>query len=220
MKLPCTFLALTLAVSILPTPAPAGETTQSEQVHISYDAPPVKARSCFEKGRWNAEVLFEGYASFAFSSGDSRPNINYFQGSYRIGRMMTDLKGDGFWRGNYQLVGEGLYAGITDGPGGWISGANILLRRNFVTPSEKLTWYAQLGGGVVWSDIYNDRIQTLVGRSREFSIVAGIGLRYQFKPDWYFLAEANYRHISNADTAPRNTGLDSVGAAIGIGHSF
>jgi hypothetical protein len=212
MKFPAILLTLSF-LFLSGFSARAGET-----VHITYDAPPPAVRSCFERGRWSSELLFEGYGSFSFR-GD-RPTINYGQGSYRITRMMTDLKGDGFWRSNYQFVAEGLYAGVVDGPGGWISGANLLLRRNFVSPNEKLTWYVQFGGGVVWNDIYNDRVQPLIGRSREFSGVAGLGLRYQLKNDWYFLLEANYRHLSNADTAPRNTGLDSLGGGIGIGRTF
>lgn len=131
--------------------------------------------------------------------------------------MMSDLDGEGFWRGNWEVVGEGLYAGIYEGSGGWLSGGDVFLRRNFVSPGERLTWYAQLGGGILANDIYKDPTQSLVGREREFSSVAGLGLRYYLKNDWYVILEGNYRHISNADTAPRNTGLDSVGAAIGIG---
>lgn len=216
------FLLTLFFAAALTSPLAAGTRTTQETTtqHITYESPAPAPRSCFEKGRWSAEVLFEGYYSFAFSSRARRTDLDYFQGSLRFGRMMTDLKGDGFWRGNWQLVAEGLYAGVDDGPGGWISGANILARRNFVTPNEKLSWYLQIGGGVVWNDIYNERVQTLIGRSREFSIVFGTGLRYHFNPDWYFMIEANYRHISNADTAPRNTGLDSCGGGIGFGYSF
>ncbi|HWB05808.1 MAG TPA: acyloxyacyl hydrolase [Verrucomicrobiales bacterium] len=191
----------------------AGETR-----NIPYEAPPPPPPSVFEKGRFTYSSLWQGYGSFSFDH--HGPTINYIMSSSRLGYMLSSPRGEGRWRGNYELLAEGVYGSIVSGPGDWVGGFNILVRRNFISRDEKWNWYLHAGGGLIWNDIYKNLDQTLVGRSREFSIVAGGGIRYQFNAKWSINAELDYRHMSNADTAPRNTGLNSFGGGIGLGYTF
>ncbi|HEX2749298.1 MAG TPA: acyloxyacyl hydrolase [Verrucomicrobiales bacterium] len=189
-----------------------------EKTAIPYEAPVPPPRSVFDKGRITYSSLYQGYGSFSFDH--NGPTINYFMSSSRLSCMLTSPRGEGFWRGNWELMLEGIYGTVFDGPGDWIAGGTVLIRRNFIARDEKWNWYLHAGGGVIWNDIYKDQSQTLIGRSREFSLVAGGGLRYQINAKWSFNAELDYRHISNADTAPRNTGLNSLGGGIGFGYTF
>jgi hypothetical protein len=186
-----------------------------EKQSIQYEPPPPAARSVFEKGRWEYSSLWQGYASF----GD-RPTINTLMSSYRLGYMLTAPGGEGWYRGNYELMIEGLYASVLKGPGDWIAGGSLIARRNFIPHDGKWTWYAQVGGGVAWNDIYKDRVQTLVGRSREFSLLGGVGLRYQFNAKWSIGGEIGYRYLFNAGASSRDDGLNSIGGGIGLGYTF
>lgn len=210
-------LPVALLVACTSVPATAGDFSASRREAIPYDIP--QPRSAFAKGTWELSLLGQGYWNFEYESSNN-PELNYIVGGARLGYMLSDPQGTGFWSGNNQLLVEGLYADVTDGPGEYIAGANLIIRRNFVRGGSKSTWYVQAGAGAVWSDIYEDLNQTLIGRRCEISLLAGLGFRYQINDRWHFLIEGNYRHISNADTADRNTGLDALGGGIGFGVSF
>lgn len=185
---------------------------------IPYDPPPAPRPSLFERGRFEFSSVWQTYWSFDF--GNERPTLDYLLGGHRLGYMLSSPNGVGPWRANNELLLEGFYSSIQKGPGDWIAGGNIILRRNFIGQDERWVWYVQLGAGVVGNDVYKDQTQTLIGRWAEISLLGGIGLRYQINGRWSLSAEVNYRHFSNADTAERNTGLDSLGGGVGLGYSF
>ena len=74
--------------------------------------------------------------SFPFSGPSAnRPPINYTFTGVQLGYMLGDVKGDGWWRGNFELAGEGFGSAIFEGDGSYISGGTLWLRYNFV-PGE------------------------------------------------------------------------------------
>ncbi|MCU1500396.1 MAG: ompW [Acidimicrobiales bacterium] len=151
---------------------------------------------------------------------EKRPTIDDVDVSLRLGWMLNTPSGDGFFRGNFEFLAEVFGAAIIDGPGDGIGGATLLLRYNFVQPAARWVPYFQIGAGGVYSNIYEDHQQRLIGRAVEFNLQAGFGLRYLCTDRCSVFAEADYRHISNADTADRNLGLNSIGGYIGAGFSF
>lgn len=134
--------------------------------------------------------------------------------------MLDTPEGVGFFRGCPEFLVEGFYGSVFEGPGDWLAGGNLILRYNFVPERTKWSSYIQIGAGGLWNDIYKDQSQSLVGQSFEFSLLAAVGVRYQWNAKWGVALEGGYRHISNADMAERNRGLDSLGVLGGLTYSF
>lgn len=175
--------------------------------------------SPFARGGGEVQVAVGPYGSFAPDSSD-RPSIDLVYQSVRVGWMLNSPGGSGFLRGNAEFLLQ-LFAGeVISGPGTGLVGTSFLLRYNFVQPEARLVPYFQLGGGVLWNDIHEDSSQRLIGQAFEFDLEASLGLRWLISDHWHLLIEGGYRHISNNDRAERNTGLDSLGAMVGVGAFF
>jgi lipid A 3-O-deacylase len=89
-----------------------------------------------------------------------------------------------------------------------------------VQTDTKWVPYFQVQGGGVYTNIDHDLDQHLIGRDEEFFLGAGVGLRYLFTPRIALTVEADFRHNSDADTADRNIGLNSVGGMLGFSILF
>ena len=63
-------------------------------------------------------------------------------------------------------------------------------------------------------------IRVELAGSMPFLLHGGIGLRWMINNHWAFSVEGDYRHISNADLASRNSGLDSLGGLLGLNFLF
>lgn len=185
---------------------------------IAGKSPVIEEVSPFAKGRMELQVGATGY--FSVKNSDSRPEVNDVGGLVRAGWMLSDVAGDGFFRGNWEFLIEASASGITTGPGDLLAGAALLLRYNFVGPDGKWVPYIQLGGGGEYSDMHEDQTQRLLGSEWSFNLQAGLGLRYLWSDECALFLEVNYRHISNGDTAERNVGLNSIGAVVGVSLFF
>jgi hypothetical protein len=85
----------------------------------------------FERGRYEA-AFTSGVLFSPFGPTRMRPTINYTVSAVQLGYMLEDVKGDGWWRGDFEVAGEGFGSAIYDGPGGYIAGGILWLRYNFV----------------------------------------------------------------------------------------
>jgi len=170
----------------------------------------------FSSGRYEAGLT--GGAFFSpFVATRGRPTINYSFTSVQLGYMLGDVKGDGWWRGNFEVAGEGFGSGIFDDPGTYIAGGTLWLRYNFVPRrSPGLVPFVEAGAGAVSTDI--DR--GIVGQPFNFNLDLGIGVRYFIARDWALNLEYRYQHISNANTGPNNLGINACGPFLGISHFF
>jgi lipid A 3-O-deacylase len=168
------------------------------------------------KGAHEIEVNVGGFGSIATTGSASRPDVGYAIGELRAGFMLSDPAGPGILRGNWEFVVELFGGGIFDGPGSYVLGADIFLRYNFVQPDAKLVPYIMIGGGGVYSDAADDDpIQRNIGSDLSFNLMAEIGVRYHLNRNFAIKTALEYRHISNADTASRNQGLNSLGGTLG-----
>jgi lipid A 3-O-deacylase len=172
----------------------------------------------FDKGKFELQSNSGAYFSF----GDNRPTLNYSSTAYRLGVMLDTSEGEGAFRGNFELMLQLFGGSVFDGPGNGLGGAAIILRYNFVQPDARWVPYFQIGVGAVYNDIYKDQSQRLIGQDWEFDLEAPLGSRYFLteRRHWSVNLEGGYRHISNADTADRNVGLNSLGAGVGLGANF
>jgi hypothetical protein len=139
----------------------------------------------------------------------------------RLGYMVYDPWPDGwFFRGNIEALLDLTEATVMRGPGVYVVGPSMLVRGNFVQPDARLVPYIQGGAGIVFNDAYHDQDQRAIGQAQEFYLTAAVGLHYLVNLNWSVDAECGYAHISNADLAPRNYGINGLGVAIGLTYTF
>jgi hypothetical protein len=201
-----------LAVALLPVPAMwAGDApvfhTDAHRVSV------------FGADEFEADTGM--FASFEIASTtQQRPAINYEFQTVRLGWMLGDVKGSGIWRGNGEFL-LGAYGGpVTQGPGGGLFGWEFILRYNFLPENSRFRPFAQLGAGGLYNDIYKTGSQIVIGSGFEFMLHAGFGTHIMLGDHWALNLEADFRHISNADTASRNGGLNSLGGTVGFSYFF
>jgi hypothetical protein len=188
----------------------AGDTDVSKQITTDQQLVPV-----FRHGAQEVELL--GGPMFAISGHTAvRPKIDYAIEAIRWGYMVNDVHGSGFFRGNAEISLEGFGGEVFNGPGHALGGGMLILRHNFVQEGWKLVPYIQIGGGGLANDIWQNQVQRRVGEDFEFMLHGGLGARYLINDHMAVSLEASYRHISNADLASRNGGLDSLGATLGF----
>lgn len=156
-------------------------------------------------------------ALFATDLFYSAPTFNYAQTNLRLGWMVNSPPPpQSFFRGNFEFLMEISYSHIFKGFGSYLVGGTALLRYNFVQSDSRLVPYLQFGAGVVGTDAHEDRSQTNIGQSIEFTLQGSFGARYLVKKNWSVDAEAMFHHISNAGIADRNRGINAVGGFIGL----
>ena len=190
-------------------PLHAGSDLKSEKDVVAVSTP-------FDKGR----LELQSASGVMISVGPFGPALDYYSTAYRLGLMLNTPEGDGFFRGNFEVLLEAFVGSVFDGPGSALGGGALLLRYNFVPAESKWTYFFQLGGGGLTNDIYKDHSQRLIGTQGEFDLEAAIGVQYFFSDRWSGNIEADFRHISNAGINERNVGLNSVGGSVGLGYHF
>lgn len=158
---------------------------------------------------------------YFFDRGDNDgPSIDLAVESLRLGVMLTNPRGSGFFAGNYELLGEVFGGGIFHGPGNVEAGATLIFRYNFIQPRARIVPYMQIGGGGIYTDISETKSRGLVSLPFEFNLQGSGGLRFLVGHRSAILLEAGYRHISNATIKQPNRGVDSVGGTLGFGFFF
>lgn len=176
-------------------------------------------RSPFTKGMREAGFT----AGFLYSPvfGErNRQTFSYAQQDLTLGWMLNSPAGSSWYRGNFEFLLNIAGAEIAQGPGSYLIGGRVLLRYNFVQPATKWVPFIQIGAGGIANDVYRDHSQRLIGSGFEFTLVGDIGVRYFISPRWALLATINFEHISNANSASRNLGVNALGAMIGISTFF
>jgi hypothetical protein len=169
----------------------------------------------FRQGQW--ELAAGGGVLFSpIGPTRNRPVLNYALGNLQLGLMLTDLRTNGFLRGNFELVQEGFGAGIFQGPGNYIAGETLWLRYNFVPPRWQVLPYAQGGGGFVVTNI-NHRYD---GQDFNFNLGLAAGLRWFMAPRYALNLEYRLQHISNANLGSRNIGINAHGPVLDLSWFF
>ncbi len=149
-----------------------------------------------------------------------RPVVNWVEVEAQLGYMFTEIHGGeflgGILRGNVEFVGEAFGAGIWEETGHYIAGGTIWGRYNLVPRASRFSPYVQVGLGGEFLDINHQ----YDGHNFNFNVDCSAGIRYFLKPGLSLNAEARFRHMSNADTADRNIGINGMGPVLGISWFF
>ncbi|MBO0698043.1 MAG: acyloxyacyl hydrolase [Zavarzinella sp.] len=172
----------------------------------------------FACGTMTTQIL--GGAYFSSKPGPRIPSFDYVPVSVRFGWMLTD-PADAWWgRGNYEWLCDTVGAAIISDYGHWFAGQVYYLRYNFVEPGSPIVPYSQIGLGWVLNDAYRDQTQRAVGALFEFYLHYEVGVKCFLAPNLSLDLEGGIQHISNADTASRNKGVNAFGGSIGFTYYF
>jgi lipid A 3-O-deacylase len=174
----------------------------------------------FHRGALELQLI-DGVEFSQQDTGPMRPNIDYEDTALRLGYMIDSAhRGGTFLRGNDELLLEGVDGVIFQGPGSGLGGLSILYRRNFLAPGARIVPYMDGGGGGVYCDAYHNQEQRALGSKGEFDLQGGVGVHFRLTQRISLDTEVAYRHLSNADLAPRNLGVNSIGGGFGVSFTF
>ena len=149
-----------------------------------------------------------------------RPNFDYAPVVLRLGYMVNNVYGSGFFRGNDEVMIEGIGAPVFVGPGTGLGGLSLLYRRNFLAPNNRLVPYLTAGVGGIYTDAYHVKPQRALGSPGEFDLQGAVGLRFRVSTKITLDTEFSYRHLSNAGLAERNYGTNAIGGMVGLSYGF
>jgi hypothetical protein len=181
--------------------------------------PPVVLQDPLSKGSIESEFLGGYFHSPYNIGGGHRPEFDYAGADVRFGLVLTPILFDhcSLLRGDVEALADGFGDGVTKGFGNYLTGGSLLFRYNFFHPGSRFIPYLQLGGGGLHTDAAEVPSQRVIGADFEFLLQADLGARFILTDRWSVLVEAGIQHISNADTASRNVGVNSLGGRIGLG---
>jgi hypothetical protein len=152
--------------------------------------------------------------------GPSVPTFDFVPLDLRLGVVLHDPIMPGCLRGCWQALIEMSVEPVFNGYGHILAGPSALFRYNFVQPDWRFVPYLQCGAGFVYTDAYHDVTQHAIGEEYEFQLKAAGGFHYFLNDRWSLDGEVGYIHISNADLANRNYGINAVGGSIGVTYVF
>ncbi|MDZ4788743.1 MAG: acyloxyacyl hydrolase [Blastochloris sp.] len=168
-------------------------------------------------------ITFQLMTGALFSTdavGPDIPSYNYSQTNLRLGWMLNTPSGEGALSGNFEALVDLSTSFLFEGSGTVFVGPTALIRYNFVQPNWKVIPYIQGGVGIVYTDAYQDDSQNAIGQAIEFTPQASVGLKYLVNDEWSIDLEAMFHHISNANLAERNAGINSLGGFLGATYFF
>jgi hypothetical protein len=208
----CQLLAL---FSFLSLAAVCHAGTESKEI-----APSCPIQEPLAKGTMEVELL-GGYFHSPINTGFHRPEFDYAGADARFGMVATStlFSGCPVLRGNLELLVDALGNGVTEGPGTYLAGGSLLIRYNFLSSCHIIPYF-EVGGGGLHSDAVEDESQRLIGGNFEFILSADLGVRFLLNNHWSLLLEGGFQHISNADTASRNVGVNAAGGRLGFGYIY
>ncbi len=165
-------------------------------------------------------ITLQVVSGLLFSSsslGPRIPDFDYWQTNFRLGWMLYTPQGAGHrLDGNLEAILEVTNSFVFNGFGNYVGGVAGLIRYNLTGFGDRFVPYIQAGAGLVYTDARKNSSQRAIGRSMNASLRTGAGFRYLLNKNWSLDAEAAFEHISNAGTADRNDGVNSLGAFVGI----
>lgn len=171
--------------------------------------------SAFQKGNWefgiNSGVMFS-----PFIVNVQKHIVNYTTSGLQAGYMLSTPGISGWYRGNFELLGELFGGAVIQGKGDYIAGGTFWLRYNFVLSGWRIKPYAQFGIGGESTDI--DR--RILGQDFNFNLDASLGLRCMVTPRCSVNMEWRYQHLSDSGMSKVNRGINAHGAVLGVSWLF
>lgn len=90
-------------------------------------------------------TLASGVMFSPIGADHDRSTVNYTLSALQFGWMLSDVKGPGILRGNWELAGEAMGGTVFKGEGSYMVGGTLWFRYNFVQPVSLLKSIRTLG---------------------------------------------------------------------------
>jgi hypothetical protein len=131
----------------------------------------------------------------------------------RVGMVVTDPVGSGWWQGNLEVLVEPLYAKFTQPFTAEAAGGSLVLKYNFLSLGRWMPFW-DAGAGMIWTDLA-PRIPEL-STPFEFVLETGPGVHYFLTNRLTVTTGVRFHHMSNSGLGERNTGINAFLPYIGV----
>ena len=131
----------------------------------------------------------------------------------RIGMVLTDPLGSGWYQGNVELLVEPVYTRFTKPFAADGAGASFVMKYNFLSFGRWMPFW-DAGAGIFWTNLA-PRIPEQ-STQFEFGLETGPGVHYFVTDRTTWTMGVRLHHISNANLGERNTGINGVLPYIGV----
>jgi len=177
-------------------------------------AQPDGASTPFTNGAW--ELLATAGAGDGIVLAHSEGGHRYAVQAVSMGRVLSGLHGPGALRGSFTWALEvvPLFSQWAPVDTYGVGVSPIVWRWNFAPYGRRVSTYAELAGGGLWT---TDAIPVGTTPSN-FTAHAAYGLRYFFHPQQALVINYWFHHISNGNRLERNPGVNSH--ALQLGYSY
>ena len=131
----------------------------------------------------------------------------------RLGIVLTDPVGSGWWRGNVEVLVEPLFARFTQPFAAEAAGGSLVLKYNFLSFGRWMPFW-DAGAGMIWTNL----APRIPEQSTQFEFVleTGPGVHYFMTDTVTLTTGVRLHHISNGGLGDRNTGINAILPYVGI----
>jgi lipid A 3-O-deacylase len=169
----------------------------------------------FQRGRHDV-TLMSGAMFSPIGADKGRSTEYYTLSGLQFGWMLSDVRGGGWLRGNWEVSLEAIGGAVYKGKGSYIAGGTLWGRYNFVPANWRVAPYLQAGAGAEATDMD----QRLIGQTFNFNLDIAAGMRWFVTQNWALDLECRYQHISNGTIAKHDIGINAVGPMLGVTYLF
>jgi hypothetical protein len=170
----------------------------------------------FEKGarEWGLSLGQGTGLALWGSAGEDAEDVRFTGLVPRFGLGLSDpVAVESWYGGNLELLVEGALLVAYEPKGGTLSGANVLVRYNFLS-WRRLVPFVEIGAGLAYLDLDLDSQSDGLG----FTPQGGLGFHWWLSPRVALTASWRLHHLSNAGIYNDNVGIN--GSLILVGFSY
>ncbi|UVT18228.1 MAG: acyloxyacyl hydrolase (plasmid) [Nitrospira sp.] len=131
----------------------------------------------------------------------------------RLGVVLTDPLGTGWWQGNVEFLVQPVFARFTEPFAAEAAGGSFLLKYNFLSFGRWVPFW-DVGAGMIWTNLA-PRIPEQ-STQFEFILETGPGVHYFVTDRITWTMGVRLHHISNSNLGDRNTGINGVLPYVGL----
>ena len=178
------------------------------------ETPPLEARELLKRGAVEAGAAV-GYwqaVSAPFHTYSANRSAVFIMP--RIGMVVTDEMKAGRLSGNLGVLVEPLFAQFTQPVSAQLAGGSVVLKYNLLSFGRWIPFW-EAGAGLSWMNLVFPTIPEESERVN-FLLQTGPGVQYLATPHVSLAAGVRWSHISDADIAEKNAGLNAVLPYVGL----
>lgn len=155
-------------------------------------------------------------AGFGMKVSSSHQTHDMALAKIHYGWIFSDVLGeDHFYRGNWEMLGEGFGGAQFHPRTAYVTGASLIFRYDFATGTRWIP-FADVGAGVSATDIGRPDLSTIF----EFNVQGGAGVNYFWRDNSAITFQYRYFHLSNAGIKSPNAGVNTSMFYLGMSWFF